>query len=122
MEHIKSYAPVLLRYSMALVFIWFGVQQFIDTSHWLAFVPDSVVSMTGLSAQTLVYANATFEIIFGIMLLIGWQIRIAGVLLALHLFEIAYAVGYGEIAVRDIGLALATLSVAMHGKDELSID
>lgn len=38
-------------------------------------------------------------------------------MLAVHLFNIMWMVGYGEIGVRDFGLAIATLVVFMNGSD-----
>ena len=107
---------------MAAVIIWFGVQQFIHTDSWTAYVPDSAVAMTGLKMTTLVYINATFELIFGLLLLVGVRTRIVAILLGLHLLDIMYIVGYGEIGVRDFGLAVATLVVGMQGTDILCID
>jgi uncharacterized membrane protein YphA (DoxX/SURF4 family) len=120
--HMEKYAAVILRYGVVIVFLWFSSQQFLHTEAWTAYIPESATDLTGQSAMTLVYLNATFELIFGLMLLLGWHTRIAALLLALHLLNIAYVVGYGEIAVRDFGLAVATLSVFMHGPDILCLD
>ena len=120
-DFIELYAPSLLRYGMAAVILWFGLAQLTNTSQWTAYVPDSIVSMTGISAIVLVYFNAVFELVFGTLLLFGWQTRIVALLLALHLFDIMYVVGYGEIGVRDFGLAVATLVVSMNGSDMLCI-
>ena len=118
---LQRYAPVLLRLGMSAVVLWFSLQQFFNAEAWTAYVPDSVVTLSHLSAVTLVYFNALFELVFGIMLLIGWQTRIAALLLALHLFDIMWVVGYGEIGVRDFGLALATLVVFMNGSDPFCV-
>ncbi len=118
---MELYAPALLRYGMAAVILWFSVAQFSNASQWTAYVPDNIVSLTGLGAITLVYFNATFELIFGILLVFGWQTRIVAFLLAAHLFDIMYVVGYGEIGVRDFGLAVGTFVVFMNGSDILSI-
>ena len=107
---------------MAAVILWFGVQQFVHTDSWTAYVPDSAVSMTGLSVTTLVYLNAAFEVLFGLLLVIGFRARIVAFLLGLHLLDIMYIVGYGEIGVRDFGLAIATLVVAMQATDALCVD
>jgi uncharacterized membrane protein YphA (DoxX/SURF4 family) len=120
--NMNRYAPIILRYSMAIVVLWFSTQQFLHTDNFTAYIPESVPSLTHLSLTTLVYLNAVFELIFGILLLIGWKVRISALLLALHLFDIMYIVGYGEIGVRDFGLGMATLSVFMSGPDELSLD
>ena len=121
-SQMKTYAPMVLRYGMSVVILWFSIQQCIDANTWTAYVPDSVVSLSHLSATTLVYFNALFELLFGSMLLFGFKTRLAAILLSLHLFDIMYVVGYGEIGVRDFGLALATLVVFMNGSDMLSID
>ena len=117
LKKLERWAPVVLRYGMCLVILWFGTQQFLHTDYWTAYVPDSVVSMTGLSLTTFVYINATFEVLFGLLLVIGWQTRIVALLLGLHLLDIMWVVGYGEIGVRDFGLAIATLVIFMNGSD-----
>lgn len=116
-QNFQLYAPVLLRYAMSAVILWFGVQQFIDTQTWTAYVPDAAVSLTHMSATRLVYFNAGFELFFGLLLIFGLFTRISALLLALHLFDIMWVVGYGEIGVRDFGLAVATLVVSMNGPD-----
>lgn len=118
---LQTYASSVLRYAMAAVILWFSVQQFMHADAWTAYVPDSVVAFSHLSATTLVYLNATFELVFGFLLLLGWQTRIVAFLLAAHLFDIMYVVGYGEIGVRDFGLATATFTIFMHGPDLLCI-
>lgn len=104
---------------MAAVILWFSLQQFMHPDMWTAYVPDSATTITGFSAIALVYVNATFELIFGMFLVLGIYTRVSAVLLALHLLDIIWIVGYGEIGVRDFGLALALISVAMNGADML---
>jgi uncharacterized membrane protein YphA (DoxX/SURF4 family) len=122
MQKLKLYAPSVLRYSMSLVILWFGTQQFINTSNWLGYVPQSIVTLTHITTVTLVHINGGVEIILGILLLFGIWTRWVALLLALHLLDIMYVVGYGEIAVRDFGLALATFVVFMNGPDVFSLD
>jgi uncharacterized membrane protein YphA (DoxX/SURF4 family) len=118
---LELYAGSVLRYGMASVILWFSVQQFMHPDVWTAYVPDSIVAMTHVPAIMLVYFNAVFELVFGLLLVFGWQTRIVALLLALHLFDIMYTVGYGEIGVRDFGLAIATLTIFMNGPDSLCI-
>ncbi|MEI6659962.1 MAG: DoxX family protein [bacterium] len=120
--NLKACAPAVLRYSMAMVILWFSIQQFMNANAWTAYVPDSVVSMSHLNAITLVYFNALFELVFGIMLILGYRTRLSAILLSLHLLDIMYVVGYGEIGVRDFGLAMATFVVFMNGYDNLCLD
>ena len=118
--YLELYAPSVLRIGMAVVILWFSTQQFAHPTDWTAYVPDAAVSLTHLSATALVHVNATFELVFGMLLLFGYQVRLSALLLALHLFDIMYVVGYGEIGVRDFGLAVATLAVFMNGPDILA--
>lgn len=106
---------------MAAVILWFSLQQLMHNHQWIAYIPDYIVAVSHISARMLVLFNALFELVFGIMLLFGWQTRIAALLLALHLFDIMFVVGYGEIGVRDFGLAFATLVVFMNGPDILCV-
>jgi uncharacterized membrane protein YphA (DoxX/SURF4 family) len=117
----KIYAPSVLRFGMVAVILWFSLQQFLHNDLYTAYIPDSIVALTHMSANMLVFFNAVFELGFGILLVFGWQTRIVALLLALHLFDIMYVVGYGEIGVRDFGLAVATLVVFMNGPDMLCI-
>ncbi|MFZ1020168.1 MAG: DoxX family membrane protein [Minisyncoccia bacterium] len=118
---LETYSGSVLRLAMAAVILWFSAAQFSNASQWTAYVPDSVVSTTGLSAIALVYFNAVFELVFGLLLLFGWQTRLVAFLLTAHLFDIMYIVGYGEIGVRDFGLAFATFVVFMNGADPLCV-
>ena len=118
---LERYAASVLRYGLAAVILWFSLEQFLHNSLWTAYIPPSIVAMTGISAAILVFFNAVFELVFGIALVLGWQTRIVALLLALHLFDIMYVVGYGEIGARDFGLAVATLVIFMNGSDPLCI-
>ncbi len=118
---LERYASSVLRYGLAAVVLWFSLQQFLHNSLWTAYIPPSLVALTGISAGVLVSVNAIFELVFGLMLVFGWQTRLAALLLALHLFDIMYVIGYGEIGVRDFGLAVALLVVFMNGPDPLCI-
>lgn len=121
-EKYSKYAPSVLRIGMAIVVLWFSTAQFINPSEWSAYVPDSAVNLLGVSSVTLVYLNAIFELVFGLMMLFGIYTRLSALLLSLHLFDIMYVVGYGQIGVRDFGLAIATLAVFLQGADILCLD
>lgn len=119
---MKSWAPAVVRVGLSLVFLWFGSQQLMHTESWVGIVPDWAASLSGMSASTLVLLNGGFEVIFGLAMLVGFFTRTAALLLALHMFQIVSIVGYNDIGVRDFGLAMATLSVFLHGMDKLCLD
>lgn len=118
----KEAAPIVIRIAMAIVFLWFSSQQFMDAEAWTRLIPAWLTSLTGMSATTVVTLNATFELIFGLALLAGYFTRTVAILLALHLLSIIIQLGYGGIAVRDFGLMFAMVSVFLYGADRWSLD
>ncbi|MBP7671096.1 DoxX family membrane protein [Candidatus Gracilibacteria bacterium] len=112
---LEKWSERVLRWGMALVFLWFGANQLMDSSMWEGFVPLWIVDL-GLSAKMLVMANGVMELILGTMLLFGVFVRVAALILALHLMGIAATIGFNATGVRDFGLAIATLAIAMRGK------
>ena len=118
---LTRFSPVFLRYSMAFLFIWFGTNQLLHASLWVAWLP-SWVSSLPIQATSFIYLNGVFETIFGILLALGLFTRLSALLLSLHLFGIAFTIGYNDIGVRDFCLALATMAVAFYGSDMWSYD
>jgi uncharacterized membrane protein YphA (DoxX/SURF4 family) len=119
---MKKFAPIVLRIGIALVFLWFGVQQIINPSIWVGYIPESLVGIFSLSALKLVYLNGLFEIVFASALLLGYFTKFAALLLALHMLDITYVVGFDAVGVRDFGLAIATVAIFMFGVDRFSLD
>ena len=118
----KNVGQIILRITLSLVFLYFSLNQLIDPSYWLGFVPNYALHF-GLTAKMLVIGNGIFELIFGLMLLSGTYTRIAALLLSLHLIGIASTIGFGDpTGIRDLGLALATLSIVFFGKDNWCLD
>ncbi|MDB5254356.1 MAG: hypothetical protein JWL80_422 [Parcubacteria group bacterium] len=121
-QKLQQLAPTVLRIGLALVFIWFGSQQLNSALNWTSYIPQSLIDITGFSSLTFVYFNGAFEVVFGLALLTGFFTRITALLLALHMFDIMYVVGYNEIGIRDFGLAVATLAIFLYGVDNYSLD
>jgi uncharacterized membrane protein YphA (DoxX/SURF4 family) len=111
---------IILRISLALVFLWFGINQVYSQSEWVGFIPDFLSEI--INPNLLVLINGSFEIILGIALITGFYTRLSALLLSLHLFGIALSIGYNPIAIRDLGLALATLSIFFNGTDKWCYD
>ncbi len=115
-------APTILRIGIALVFLWFGFQQLIKASMWIKLIPQSMIEISNLSATTLVYLNGSFEIVFGLCLLLGFFTRTTAFLLSVHIINITFVVGYNAIGVRDFGLSMATIALFLYGSDSVSLD
>ena len=93
-DKYSIYAPALVRVSLSLVFLWFGVNQLIDAETFIGYVPDFLGEYGGF----------------------------VGGVLGFHLLSIAAGLGYNDIAVRDYGLALITFSVVLGGSDVWCLD
>ncbi|MBI2102654.1 DoxX family membrane protein [Candidatus Woesearchaeota archaeon] len=116
----QEYGVMLLRYAMAGVFLLFGINQLYAPTEWTGFVPGLVSKL--MSASTAVIVNGCFEIIFGLFLLFGLYVRLSSLLLGLHLIGISFSLGYSPLAIRDWGLAMATLALFLMGTDKYCLD
>ena len=117
---------ILLRISLSLVFLWFGFNQLFNPSDWIGFVPQLIqnifFNVLGITAEGLVLINSFLEILLGIFLFLGLYTRFSSLILSIHLFGIALSMGLSTIAIRDYGLALATLSIFLNRVDRLCLD
>jgi uncharacterized membrane protein YphA (DoxX/SURF4 family) len=120
-EKSKEYAPAIVRISLALVFLWFSINQFLYVNDFVGLIPNFLVDSTGYSPAVFVMLNAFVEFVLGMFLLLGINVRFSSLVLGIHLFGIAFAVGYNAVMIRDLGLALATISVFLYGRDKLCI-
>lgn len=88
-EKFKPYAPVFLRFGLALVFLVFGFQKLSFPSQGTAEIQLIFTSAGGKSFLTLGMASAMnyymglFELMLGISLTLGWMIRWAALFAAL---------------------------------------
>ena len=120
-EKNKKYSVDILRIGLALVFLWFGISQLINPESFLGYIPQWLY-IQNFSAHTIIISNGIFETVFGFLLLIGLFTRISAFLLALHLLGIMFSLGYNDIAVRDFGLVMATVSLIFFGSGIFSVD
>ena len=116
----SAYAPLLVRVSISLVFLWFGINQLLLPEDFMGYLPEQILGLD--FAQSIVLMNGIFEIILGGLLLVGLFIRPTALLLCIHLLTIIVSLGYNDIAVRDAGLMLITFSIFLGGADKWSLD
>ncbi len=120
-QKINSAAMPMLRYGLGFVFLWFGFSQIQNPDQWVSYLPDWAQSLSMLPQQ-FVTINGLFEIIAGVMLMLGIYTNLVALLLSLHLFGITFSIGLNNIGIRDFGLAVATLAIAMLPNKEFSLD
>lgn len=77
---VERYSHTLLRISLGVVFLWFGILKFTPFSPVAKLVADT---LPFVPAKVLIPALATFEVILGIGLLIGrWTTLVVAVMVA----------------------------------------
>lgn len=118
-EKIKNYGPAVVRMGLALVFLWFGLNQLFDPGSWIGWVPGWIHPI--VHPAIVVFVNGLVEVILGTILLLGFFTRTASLILGLHLLGIAFSIGYSATMIRDLGLAIATLSITLTGPDKLCL-
>lgn len=119
----KQWGVLLLRLGLAALFLWFGFSELANVNAWTIWVPAWALSLTGFSAHSIVLINGSVEVIAGLLLAVGYYSNIVAILLALHLFVIAFDIGLSDgIGVRDAALACATLAIALLPLDAFSLD
>jgi uncharacterized membrane protein YphA (DoxX/SURF4 family) len=104
---------LVLRYGLAAMFLWFGFSQLFDSVNWVSWVPGWAVELLHIPPAMIVLANGLFEVIAGALLAAGMFVRPVALLLAIHLAFITLEIGISAIGVRDFGLTISTLALAL---------
>jgi len=118
----KNYSVVFIRISLALILLWFGVDEILNPEDWYGYVPSWVSDNLPFTLEFFISLNGIIEITIGAFLLLGWHTRIFAFIVALHLISITLAVGYNEIGIRDFGLTMMAVSLLFSGAGPLSLD
>ena len=117
----KNLPLAILRWSLALVFLYFGFSQAVSPSSWASLVPEFLTKSV-FSANNLVVMNSILEITLGIFLMLGLYTKFSSFVLSIHLLFIAISMGFSPIGVRDFGLTIATLSIFLSDLDRYTLD
>ena len=112
-----KYSNLVLRLSLAAVFLWLGIDKFFQPEYWFnAWVPQSVVSVwegVGLRAIDIVYVSAVFEILVGVSLITDIFVFFFSGMAVLFLIGIMIFSGLSEVIVRDMGLIGGFISLML---------
>jgi len=98
---------------LAFVFIYFGIDKFINPLVWSGWMPTWMDGLLGLDKSQWMQITAAAEIIIGAMLIFPVYAiqRTAALLATLHLCAVLSQTGWNGIAVRDIGLLAAAIAL-----------
>lgn len=108
-----EWGATILRLGLAAMFLWFGFSQLLDGLNWVGWVPEWAVNTLHLPPAMIVLANGAFEVIAGALIAFNVLTRWVALALALHLALITIEIGMTAIGVRDFGLTMATLALAL---------
>jgi uncharacterized membrane protein YphA (DoxX/SURF4 family) len=104
---------LVLRLGLAALFLWFGFSQLFDSVAWVSWVPQWAVDTLHIPPAMIVLGNGLLEVVLGIMLALNLWVRPVALVLAAHLAVITIEIGITPIGVRDFGLTMATLALAL---------
>ena len=139
-EKNQKYSATIIRVGIAFVLLWFGINQLVNPESFLGYMPHWLYphahdaqmqhehpmqlmhNIPIPSAHTVLMGNGIVDATIGLLLLVGFYTRIAAFIAALHLLGIAISLGYNDIAIRDIGLAIMAASLVFSGAGPLSFD
>ena len=118
---MASITPIIIvRYSLVLLFMWFGFHQLFNPEVWVVYLPE-FTKYIPIPVEMLVRLNGWFEVVFAIALVLGLCTRFVSALLGLHLLGIAWSAG-GAIGIRDAVLGLCTLALIAGKPDAWTMD
>ncbi len=106
-----------IRIGLAAVFLWFGVNKFIQPQSWVdAWMPQwaqHAALAVGMSATNAVFLLGIFEVLVAISLATGFFTRAFASAAAVFLLVVLVVSGLNGIVVRDIGLIAALVALVI---------
>src|SRR3989344_4955326 len=121
LEKYQRFAAPTLRIGISLVFLWFGFVNMFNPEMLVGYLPGFVYNFP-IQATTFMILNGIVETVLALLMLTGLFTRICALLYGLHVLGIAFGVGYNDVAIRDVGLAIAAFSIFLHGPDQWTLD
>ena len=99
---------LVLRLSLAIVFLWFGIDKFFNPAYWLnAWIPDFVINLATVfyvSANTIIYGIGVIELLVGISLVSNMFVDFFALIAVAFLIIISLFHGFNEVLIRDVGI------------------
>ena len=117
----KGYAGLLLRISLAVLFLYFGIDKLTSLeSSTLTFEGLWLVSLVPLSAGVLVIVAGIAELIIGTALVAGVKTKVFSVAAAIWTLLILLQLGY-PAGVYDFSISLAAMALYFTGAGKYSL-
>ncbi len=117
----EKHSAMILRIGISSVILWFALTLLQNPSQLIQSIP-LYTSIIPLQPIILIYLYAFFLITFSVFLMLGIFTRVSALFLGLNMLHVSFVVGYSATGIRDIAIAIAILSVFIHGPDEYCLD
>lgn len=104
----------ILRVGMGITFLWVGLLILQSPESWGGLMQPWASTILGDAMQESMITTAIFDILVGLLLVIGiftWQAALVG---AIHLAVVLTVVGIDAITVRDIALLTGCLALSWN--------
>jgi len=109
-------AKAVLRLGVGAIFLTFGIWQLINSTSWIGYIPGYVYSF-GISVSLVIVLNGILDLVIGLSLVSGIYLRFFSVIGILRILVIAFSIGFNDVFVRDVGIAIALVAVYLNGED-----
>ena len=116
----------VLRIGLGAVFLYFGIDKFVNPSNWTGWIPEALLEIIPVSDFTFIYVQGAVHVILGVLLLSGLFTRVAAAvtaaLMLLIITVVIGATGFNDLAVRDAAIFFMAVSLALAENHSLSLD
>lgn len=115
-------ARLTLAIGLAFVLGYFGIDKFIHPLNWIAWMPNWMDGLAGMSTNTWLSLIGGFETLLALGLYTPWKNiqHWTALIVALHLTSVVLVVGWNDIGIRDAGLTCAASALWYLSKPEKS--
>ena len=121
-EHKDTIIEWLLRIGVAVAFIYPPVSAWFNPYAWVGYFPTFIIDASPLSELTLLHVFGAIEIVIGVWILFGKNIRIPSLAAAVSLLLIvAFNWSQMDVLFRDIAIALMALALALRHSEKGSL-
>ncbi len=109
---------LIMRLSLAFVFVYFGISEIFNPAYFSGYVPSFIASLPFFNSNLFIQTHGIILIFLSLSLIFKFYIKFTGILMMLMLTQIIGGLlltsGFNEIAVRDIGLFGLALSIWLY--------
>ena len=109
LKNLDAKPVIALRLGLGFVLIYAGASILANPESWIGYVPQWVGKIA--APETFLMAHGVFELILGVLMLTGFFLPIASLILFLDMGTILLFYGVDDVTFRDFGLLMSALAL-----------